>query len=124
MLVRHIRGQICCYRTPIYKIYASFSHKELEECGFLSVLRERGFLAALNECASALYVEGQELSALRAFGTELGKSQTSEELRLCDYTAAELERAVARRREEAPKRTRVLQTLSISGGLMLVILLL
>lgn len=124
LLVRHIRGEIACFRTPVADIYASFQNEALAECGFLAALRERGFYSALMAGRETLYLGGEELAILTAFAEGVGRSYSAEQIALCDYTLRELEKALARRREEAPKRTRVLRTLSLVGGLMLVILLL
>ena len=124
LLVRHIREEVRCFRRPLPEIYDSFSHAALEECGFLSVLRREGLAHALKEMADALTVSNEEKRALLAFARAVGNGQTEGQIRLCDYTLAELEKMLAKRREEAPRRTRVLQTMSISGGLMLLVLLL
>ncbi len=124
LLIRHIRAEIACFRTPVADIYAGFSHAALAECGFLESLRERGFSAALAAGQGELYLEEEEMATLSAFGEGVGRSYSGEQIALCDYTIGELEKALSRRREEAPKRARVLRTLSIAGGLMLVILLL
>ena len=79
---------------------------------------------ALMAGRETLYLGGEELAILTAFAEGVGRSYSAEQIALCDYTLRELEKALARRREEAPKRTRVLRTLSLVGGLMLVILLL
>ncbi|MBQ8173825.1 MAG: stage III sporulation protein AB [Clostridia bacterium] len=123
LLVRHIREQIGCFHAPLPAICASFSHKELEECGFLSVLQQDGLAAALEKSGPALDLSEEELHPLFSFADSLGRGQTEGELRLCDHTATELEKTLAKRREELPRRTRVLQTLFVSGALMLVILL-
>lgn len=123
LLVRHIRGEIACFRTPVGDIYATFHNEALAECGFLAVLRESGFSAALATGRETLYLAEEELATLTAFAEGVGRSYSAEQVALCDYTERELEKALAKRREEAPKRTRVLRTLSLVGGLMLVVLL-
>lgn len=123
-LVRFVREQVVCFHTPTGEIYRSFSHKELAECGFLSVLRERGMEAAVEELQDKAYLSSEELRALCGFAAMLGKGQTEGQVRLCDYTERALLNALEKRREEAPRRTRVFGTLSVTGGLMLIIVLL
>ena len=110
--------------TPTGEIYRSFVHRELAECGFLSALRERGIDAAIGELRDKKYLSNEELRALRGFAAMLGKGQTEGQVRLCDYTERALLDALKKRREEAPRRTRVFGTLAVTGGLMLIIVLL
>ena len=124
LLVRHIRREIEGPRTPMPQILSSFTHGALEECGFLPVLREAGLAAALCQCREMMPLSGEEMRTLSGFAATLGRSGAKGQVELCDRTAAELERSLAKRREEVPRRTRVLQTLSISGALMLLLLLL
>ncbi len=122
--VRFVREQVACFRTPTGDIYRSFFHKELEECGFLPALRERGFEAAVKRLGEENALSAEELRVLCGFAAMLGKGQTEGQLRLCDYTERALLEALGKRRENAPRQTRVFGTLSVTGGLMMIILLL
>ncbi len=124
LLIRYIRTQIACFRPTLGEIYDSFENRALLECGFLAALRERGFSSALRDTRPALYLDEEELKLLATFADEIGRSYSSEELALCDYTAREMEKAMEKRREEAPRRTRVASSLMMTGGLALVFLLL
>lgn len=122
--VRFVRAQVEGARRPMPQICAAFYHKELAECGFLPLLQRQGLAVALQEGEGLLGLEAEELRPLFAFAATLGKGEAEGEVQLCIRTEAELERGLLRRREEAPRRTRVSQTLSISGALMLLLLLL
>lgn len=124
LLVRYIREQISCFRRPLSDIYAGFRNEALDSVGFLPVLANGDFAAALTEARDCLYLEEEELKLLYVFAESVGQSFEEEQRALCAYTERELEKALARRREELPKRVRVLRTLSAVFGGMIVILLL
>lgn len=125
LLVRHIRNGITCFQTPIDKIYAGFANAALERCGLLSALRAGADLpTALQRCRDELYIEAEAWRTLSAFADEVGKSYTQEQAKLCDYTIKELEAALHRQKEEAPRRARGARALAVCGGLALLILLL
>ena len=124
LLLRYVRTQISCFRTPVQEIYGSFRNPALSECGFLDALRQYGFPEALDRCTGRLYLDEEELKTLSALGRELGRSYCEDQIALCDYTLEQMERAFDRRREEAPKRTRVAHSLVLTGGLMLILVLL
>ena len=125
LLIRHVKAQIACFHMPLSRIWQTFSSRELERCGFLSALRESGdFEAALDACRGRIWLSEDELGLLRAFAGELGRSYLEEQMACCDYYIGELERAYAQRRTARPARTRLFRSLFLTGGLMLVILLL
>ena len=123
LLLRHIRTGIVCYANPITDIYAGFQHPGLERCGFLPCLRSRGFLQALDTCGR-LRVDAEDMRTLRAFAAAVGRGFSRDQAAICDYTIAALERSLACRQGEAPRRARAAGALSLCGGLMLLLLLL
>ena len=98
-------------------------HEEPHDLEFFRT-EGQGLAVALQEGEGLLGLEAEELRPLFAFAATLGKGEAEGEVQLCIRTEAELERGLLKRREEAPRRTRVSQTLSISGALMLLLLLL
>ena len=100
-LIRFIESEISCYQTPLDDIYRRFEGEELEKCGFMAVVREKGMSAALAECCGALCFSDEEYRLLLDFSGELGKSYREEQLRGCDYYR---------------------RSLTITGGLLLVVL--
>lgn len=123
-LLRHIRTGIVCFANPVEDIYSGFENPALETCGFLPALRTGGFAHALYACRERLYLEEEELRTLHAFSEEVGKSYSHEQAVICDYTIGEMEKALQRRQEEAPRRARAARSLTMCGGLMLLLLLL
>ena len=125
LLLRHIRAQISCFRMPIGRIYASFSTEELEQCGFLSLLRDTEDLEkALLGAKGNIWISEEEISLLKAFGRELGEGYAEEQIAVCDYYIGELEKAYGERRNGLPQQTKLYRSLFITGGLMLAIMLL
>ena len=124
LLVRYIREQISCFRRPLPEIYGGFRNEALESVGFLAHLSEGDFATAFEKAREELYLEDEERKLLCAFAAGVGQSFEEEQRALCAYTERELEKALARRKEEAPKRARVLRTLCAVFGGMIVILLL
>ncbi len=124
LLVRYIREQISCFRRPLPDIYRDFQSEPLRNAGFLPALAKGDFAAALAAAKDGLYLEEEEIGLLYAFAQSVGQSFEEEQKALCAYTERELEKALARRKEETPKRVRVLRTLSAVFGGMIVILLL
>lgn len=123
-LIRLIESEISCYQTPLGDIYRHFDGEALESCGFISVLREKGMAAALTECRSALCFSDEEFTLLMDFSAELGKSYREEQLRGCEYYRRMLEGYCAEGREELPRRLKLCRSLTVTGGLLLVVLFL
>lgn len=124
LFIRHIKAQISCFHMPLGRIYASFTSEELERCGFLGALRESEDVGkALDAAKGQIWLSKEEMSLLRAFSGELGVSYVDEQVSCCDYYIGELERAYAERRSELPSRAKLYRSLFITGGLMLVIIL-
>ena len=124
LLLRHVRTGIVSFANPIQQIYGSFANEALESCGFLAALRTGGFAHALRACRDGLFLEDEELRTLATFAGEVGKSYSREQAVICDYTIGELEAALRRHREQAPRRARAAGSLAVCGGLALLILLL
>ena len=123
-LVRFVRRQVGAFRRPLGEIWQTFSDEALAASPFLSVLRQRGIEAAVAALAAERLLEKEETDVLTAFARGLGKSDAVGEERLCEATEQALSALVEQRRKEAPQRTRVSQTLSICGGILILILLL
>ncbi|NLK39197.1 MAG: hypothetical protein GX303_02955 [Clostridiales bacterium] len=123
ILLRYIKAQVACYKTPVAEIYQSFNNRTLEECGFVNVLREKGFEAALYECESMLYIDQNEFELLYAFASELGRGFQEEQLNSCDYHIGALEELYAKQKNEMPKKCKIYRTLIFTIGIMIIIIL-
>ena len=124
LLLRHIKSQISCFCTPVRDIFFSFENDSLERTGFLSEAKKGDFVSALNSCRDKIYLDGEEINLLLAFGEELGKSYRDEEIKNCDYYIRELENLYSKRREEQPNKSRLYRSLVLTCGLMVIIVFL
>ena len=123
LLLRHIKAQISCFCTPLCDIYRDFENDSLSSVGFLSALREGGFSYALEVCRGKIYLEHDVINMLLGFGEELGKSYREEQLEFCDYYISQLECSYDKNRKEQPQRSRLYRSILMTGGLMVIIVL-
>ncbi len=124
LFLRHVKAQISCYCAPLGEIFAEFANDALEECGFLPVLREKGLADAVKKSRSSIYLEEEEINMLTAFASQLGTGYRSEQLEICDYYIGEFENLLNLKREEHPKKSKLGRTVVLTGGLMLIVVLL
>ena len=120
-LLRAIKAGITCGLLPLEEIYRSFDSPALSACGFLGILREGGDYGVAVR-SSALPEEVR--ARLVSFGALLGRSGREREGELCDYYIAELETLLATVRQEGAVRLRSRRVATVTGTLMLVLLLL
>lgn len=124
LLLRYIKAQISCFRTPLSEMFAGFENEELEACGLLPLLRDGcSFPDAFEKTRPRLYLDSDETEMLSSFSREIGGGYREEQEECCAYYIRELERAYSEGREERPARVRVLRSLVISAGLMVIIIL-
>lgn len=122
-LIRFIKIRIECFNQPLSEIYSDFSEKALEECGFISEMRRSGYLSALYKMKNTLSLRDDIFILLTEFGSELGKSMTEEQIRLCEryiYLADEKAKEIEK---EVPTKTKLVRALSVAAAAMWVIML-
>ena len=122
LLLRHLRGQVAAYSLPREEIYATFHHKALERCGFLSLLRERGMGVALS--AGKLTMSEEALRPLYLFAEGEGRRLKEEELTALGLALEGMEYGLTECKRRMPERLRLLRTLVLTGGMMVAVLLL
>ena len=133
-LICHIKREIEYYSIPLSEIYQSFSCKELDDCGFLSLLKKTAddgesddktaFCRVLELSGKQIPMSDSLYSAVYEFGVSLGRCVAEDQIRRCDAVIECIEAECKKLREELPKRAKLQTTLSLSTGMMLVILLL
>lgn len=121
-LLRYIKAQVACYKTPVAEIYQSFHNRTLEECGFIEALRSSGLEGALCACEGDLYIDQAEMELLHAFGNELGRGFQEEQLNSCDYHIGALEELYAKQKDELPKKCKIYKALIFTVGIMIIII--
>lgn len=124
LLVRHIREQVACFRTPANEILASFHNEALARAGLLPLAPGTDLSAALSAACDRLYLDPDELAILREFADGFGRGYVTEELARCDLAVSRLEAAIGRRREALPRSCKLFRTLVMSGALAVIIVLL
>ncbi len=123
-LVRQIENEISCFQTPLDEIYGRFEGEALKKCGFIACLRAHGMTQALKEKRHQLCFSDEEFRLLLDFSAELGTSYREEQLRGCEYYRRALEDYCKRGRETLPARLKLCRSLAVTGGLLLVVMLL
>lgn len=123
LFLRHVRAQISCFCTPLTDIFSGFSNDALEECGFLPVAREGNLSCAVDKSKGKIYLEEEEINMLSAFASQLGSSYRNEQLEICDYYIGEFENLFNRVRDEHPKKAKLFRGVVLTGGLMLIVVL-
>ncbi len=123
-LLRFMRAEIASFGTPTGEIFSRFSNEALSSCGFLELLRNRGFSAALSDARPRLFITDEVYLLLSAFGEELGKRYLSEELARLDYYIGALSELLEGAKREAPKRARLCRALLFCAAGMVIIFLL
>jgi hypothetical protein len=122
-LMQYIAVEISCFGTARETLFSSFQDEVLEKCGFLPALRRLGRMReALAE--SGVELIGGDAALLAAFDEALGTSFRDEQLTVCAYYVdrwKERERTV---REGLPSRVRLARTVTLSCGMLLLLLLL
>lgn len=122
-LLRLIRTRIADFSEPLASIYTDFSNPALDSVGFTAALAHGDFAAALEACRERLSLDCESFEMLCSFARELGMSYRSEQLSSCDRYIAELEARRAYSRTESTRKTKLACSLTVTFGLMLIILL-
>ena len=123
-LISYIGAQIDGFLMPLERIYASFENRTLEECSFLTALREEGGVAAMQICRRSLNLTQNEREELLRFFEGLGKHSAYEETRHCTYFEKRIKELAEAARGEYPSKSKVCRTLGVLLGLMLALVLL
>lgn len=128
-LLRHIREQISCFRRTKSKILISFSDTRPEMRVFVSNLHASAGEAqplsmAIERCGQKLMLTAGEKEQLTAYDKQFGSHDGESEIRCCDYYISVFTEILVKEKKEMPGRMKLYRTLTLMGGLMLVILLL
>ena len=123
LFLRHIRAEISCFCTPLAEIFASFKNDALEECGFLREARDGNLQKAIEKTRSKIYLEEEEINMISALSSQLGSSYRDEQLEICDYYIDEFENLFTHARDEHQKRSKLCRGVVLTGGLMLIVVL-
>ena len=120
-LIRFLQNGIETLRVPLPELFGAYESQPLESCGFLPLLRNSGWEAAI-EGTDGLF-SSKIKAILLSFGKGLGKSDVSHQSDLCRHHLQLLEEALKSEREQGAKDERLSLWLGVTGGLLPVILL-
>ena len=118
-LLRHVRGQIECFSTPLRGIFANCDDGIWADCGAVQVPRD---LAALLRDVQLL-VPQEICRLLHSLAERLGTGYREEQLRCCDYFLERLIPLCDKMRAELPKRERIALFLPMAAAAIAVLTL-
>ena len=121
-LIAHIAHTLAEIPVPLNEIYCRFTDEALARAGFLARLREAGLYAALS--AGALRIEKERLAPFLIYAKDLGARLYGEERKAAERMSAEAERTLAAMSAEMPQKQKLACTLTATGGMLLLLLLL
>ncbi len=122
-LIRFIKVRIECFNQPLTEIYRDFSEKSLEDCGFISEMRSSGYISALYKLKNILALKDDVFVLLSDFGSELGKSMSEDQIRLCERYIHMIDEKVKETEKEMPTKIKLAGALSAAAAAMWIIML-
>lgn len=123
-LISHIGAEIDSFLAPLDTIYASFDNRTLEECSFMTALRENGGVVAMQICRRSLSLTDSERAELERFFSGLGHHAAGGEAKHCAYFEKRIGELADTARSEYASKGRVCRTLGMLFGIMLTLVLL
>ncbi|MBQ8370669.1 MAG: hypothetical protein IJY35_11890 [Clostridia bacterium] len=111
-LVKQIGDNIDHRLRPLPEIFRTYRNEALEECGFLKSVRETGLREAW-ESRSAYFrmLDGKVSEQFSAFCLEIGRGYREEEVKLCTFTAKQLQEECAKLRNDAKNKEKLYRTI-------------
>lgn len=113
-LAERLRSRIECFRQPLDEIYEGFSHKHLDSIGFTDHLKRSGLSNALGNKGKLLGISTDMLEKSKKFSSDLGKSYSAEQIRLCQAYLDELKKEMSNIEGALNQKTRL--SLSLAGA--------
>lgn len=122
--IAHVKTQVGCFLRPCRELADGFSSDALEKVGFLNELRESGDIyASYVKAEPKLSLSEGEREVLDSFFSSLGGGYLDEQMKLIELCLEEVESARAKLREESPKSIKLISTLSVTGAIGFLILI-
>lgn len=128
-LLGYIKTSVTASGRPIYEILESFYDKSLDECGFLTALRQNdasnpvGY--AVERCGKDLFADKDFVSDLKAFSDSLGIARNKAQVKdVCEKYIKELEDKVLKRRKKENSLEELYLKLSPLAAICIFLLLL
>lgn len=123
-LISHAEGMIAKFLAKGEELWRGFTDNALEECGFISSLREGKSLSeSFSSCEDRLCLPRGVREELRGFFSEFGKSYKDGQLSSLSLFRAKLETKLNEEEAGLEKSLKVTRALIIGGALSVVILI-
>lgn len=122
-LLQYISVEISCFCTAREALFSSFQDEILEKNGFLPALRASGCIPDAIR-ASEVNIAEADLALLAEFDASLGGSFHEEQLEICAYYVERWREQEGAVRASLPSEIRLTRTVTLSGGMLLFLLLL
>ena len=119
-LLTYVRGQICCFGTPLQDILLSADEKLLASIG---VIRQDATDVPTLCHRGAEELSGESGNLLHALGDEIGTIWRAEQVERLDYYIAALEEQATSFSSRLRDRVRLHATLSVGGALAIILLM-
>ena len=123
-LISHIKARIEYCRAPLDSIFAEYTDRLLERCGFIEAALTMRPTDALAKCRSRLSLSDAQIDELMKFFSDLGCHTAAEESAHCAYWEKRVGELLDAARRELPRVTRLYRGIGILVGIMAAILLL
>ena len=123
-LLRRVRREIACFARPLPEICRAADLPALRAAGFFDRLDAGDPLFAFRSSLPALSLSPDAAALLDGFFAGAGAPSREEELAGCDRVIAELGELAAREKSDGAVRVRLHTTLTLTGGLLFLLLLL
>ena len=120
VLIRFIYKQIEVFNLPLPEILEKADKNILKLCGWEGE-EQIDFEGLL--CREGLFIDSIERNMLLSFSAGLGRCYRDEQLRHCNYYLSELEKCLTGRKNDYPKKKKLIITLSICAALGLIIIM-
>lgn len=111
-MMRYVRDNIEHFMKPLPDIFASYRNDALERTGFLADVRENGLkYAQIDRHFGKNSVDTEVLAVLNDFCGKIGGGYRDDEIRLCDYSIAQIEKRTAKMKDDFSSKAKIYRTL-------------
>lgn len=121
VLLRTVKNRIDCYGEPIDAILSRCDVTLLSACGYGGGQEAPDFSDFLEGCELCLSADERQI--LRDFSGELGRGYRAEQVKVCEYYIARLDRVREELERELPKRRKMIRTVCLSASLGAILML-
>jgi len=122
-LIKYIKDNIEHFVKPLPDIFASYNNSVLEKNGFLTSVRENGIHLTAEKIEDYFHTDSELLSIFGDFCRSIGGGYKDDEVRLCSYTANQIEKRIEKMRDDYSSRSKLYRTIPPLFALSVVLIL-